>query len=205
VTPSPKWGPCLTSGYDLYRFSLPLLGISAYLILVGPGKASCFPGIWDLLVATPSSPSPNATHLCSISWFDIPLYSIPVSSHTWIYTFPPPLFCLSPPTLYLPCVFYSMCLLANHLSVGIHPHPPNWASSHRFCCILSHWSKHMKHRDTWSTINEHPLSFCWLILLLEVCSVLSVYALNFRLKQPIEDISRDHAVRTDNNGRWSSV
>jgi hypothetical protein len=46
----------------------PLLSISTNVIPCWVLGAYCFSGIWDLLVATPSSPSPIATYLCSISW-----------------------------------------------------------------------------------------------------------------------------------------
>jgi hypothetical protein len=57
-------GACLTSGYGYNKFSFPFVGYLSSL--GGPGRL-CFPGIWDFLVPTPSSPSPIATQLCSIS------------------------------------------------------------------------------------------------------------------------------------------
>jgi hypothetical protein len=45
----------------------PLCWVFQLLFFFSPG-ASCFSGIWDYLVASPSSQSPTATHLCSISW-----------------------------------------------------------------------------------------------------------------------------------------
>jgi hypothetical protein len=103
VTPSLYWGPWLTSKYGLYRFSLPFVGYfncHPHGILGG----SCFPGIWDFLVATPSSPSPIATHLCSISWLSVHLL------HTWFPpSFSPSLLTSSqvPPTLYFPWLYCS--------------------------------------------------------------------------------------------------
>jgi hypothetical protein len=50
------------------QFSLTFVGYFSYCHPRGVLRDSCFPGIWDFLVAIPSSPSPIATHLCSISW-----------------------------------------------------------------------------------------------------------------------------------------
>ena len=42
VVPFINWGPCLISGYGLYRFSPPLLGILANLIPVGSWESFAF-------------------------------------------------------------------------------------------------------------------------------------------------------------------
>jgi hypothetical protein len=45
----------------------PLCGVFQLMSSRGVLGSACFPGIWDFLVATPSSPSPIAVQLCSIS------------------------------------------------------------------------------------------------------------------------------------------
>ena len=77
VTLSVNWGPHLTTGLASTD-SLPppfvwVFQLISFFWVLGP---SCFYGICDFLVATPSSQSPTDTHLCSISWSVVHLPSL---------------------------------------------------------------------------------------------------------------------------------
>ena len=63
MAPSPNRGPWLTSRYNFLPLCWAFQLISSIWVL----RASCFSGIWNLLMAIPSSSYPIATHLCSIS------------------------------------------------------------------------------------------------------------------------------------------
>jgi hypothetical protein len=70
--PTPQLGQCLSNGGGLYRLYLPFVGYFSYCHLLWVLGASCFPGIWDFLVATPSFPSLH----CYIFLFNFPILCI---------------------------------------------------------------------------------------------------------------------------------
>jgi hypothetical protein len=65
MAPYPKHGPCLTSEYGLYSFSLPFLSMSANIIHVGSWEALAFWVSGTCWWLPPTSPSLIATYLCS--------------------------------------------------------------------------------------------------------------------------------------------
>ena len=123
--PSFNQGPCPTSGYGLYRFSLPFGGHFSYCHPCWVLKASCLPGIWNSLVVTPSSPTP-LLHMST--QFPNPLYFSLLCSHIWSGTpfFSPPSFSQVSPFIYLPWLF------SFPFYVGVkYPHfhlPSSWVS-----------------------------------------------------------------------------
>jgi hypothetical protein len=64
----PQPGSCLNSEYVLDRFTLPFVGYFSYCHPHEIMRGFCFFSIWDFIVATPTFPSPIATHLSSNSW-----------------------------------------------------------------------------------------------------------------------------------------
>ena len=115
--------------HNLYRWSWqvlpPLCGIfqlSSHEFLIG----SWFPGIWDFLIATPSSPFPIATYLSSISWPSVHLHHlIPYLSLT---PFPLPLSHFSSSQV-SPILYFLPLIILFPLLGRKHPlFPSSWAS-----------------------------------------------------------------------------
>jgi hypothetical protein len=129
VAPYPNWRPCLTSGYGLYRLSPPLCWAFQLTHPCWVLGDSCFPGICDLLVATPSSPFPL---LYTCDQIPDPLYII-LLPH--IPDLPPPHFSPSTP-LFFPISSHSLPLVSI-----FHPFIKNWSIHTLVFLLLSFiWS-----------------------------------------------------------------
>lgn len=118
--------PCLSTGYGLFRFHLPFVEYFNKCHLHFVLGNSCFPGIWNFLMATHSSPCLSATDFHSISQSS--LYTSPTSppipdpaplfpSHSYLPPRPLP---LSIYLLWLFCSYYSVLLSSIHTLVFLY-------------------------------------------------------------------------------------
>jgi hypothetical protein len=147
--------------------------------------ASCFPDIWDLLVATPSSPSPITTHLCSNSWPSV-YHPFLLSFLIWACFFSPPLLSSFQvhPTLYLMSIllllrrteestfwssFLSFIWDVNFI-LGIPSFGANIylsVSAYHMCCFvtgLTHWGRYFLVPSVSPEFHEAIVFNSWVVL-----------------------------------------
>ena len=103
ITLSPHWGPCLSTGLGLFRFPLPLLGISTKII---PTES------WESLTCQvtgiyPPPQTQDAGYFHSFSWSTGLLFCNPSPTQLPFFSLPLPFPTQVPPTLCLSWLFGS--------------------------------------------------------------------------------------------------